>query len=27
VLVSGSSGEDLTRVFEAERCTDRFEPA
>ena len=27
VLVSRSSGEDLTRVFEAERCTDRFEPA
>jgi len=27
VLVSGSSGEDLTRVFEAERCTDRFETA
>jgi hypothetical protein len=27
VLVSGSSGEDLTRVFGAERCTDRFEPA
>ena len=27
VLVSGSPGADLTRVFEAERCTDRFEPA
>ena len=27
VLVSGSPGDDLTRVFEAERCTDRFEPA
>jgi uncharacterized protein (TIGR03089 family) len=27
VLVSGSTGDDLTRVFEAERCTDRFEPA
>jgi len=27
VLVSGSTGEDLARVFEAERCTDRFEPA
>jgi uncharacterized protein (TIGR03089 family) len=24
VLVSGSTGDDLTRVFEAERCTDRF---
>jgi uncharacterized protein (TIGR03089 family) len=27
VLVSGSTGEDLARVFEAERCSDRFEPA
>jgi len=27
VLVSGSSGADLAPVYEAERCTDRFEPA